>query len=212
MRIARGIAIAGMAVLVCLFISTTFLQAFFVPTASMEGTLLPGDHILVHKLARGSEIRRGDLVSFRYHEDPRQTFIKRAIGLPGDRIHLRDKQVIRNGRLLVEPYARHHMPNTDPFRDDFPSGSASYVTPHGLDMLEHHTANGEVTVPPGMLFVLGDNRDDSIDSRYWGFVPMENVIGRPLVVYWSYDARSAKTRWNRTLLKLGATAPAEVAP
>src|SRR5581483_2319772 len=173
---------------------------------------LPGDHILVNTLIHGSNIRRGDLVSFRYHEDPRQMFIKRVIGLPGDRIHLDNKQVIRNGMRLIEPYARHGRPEVDTFRDDFPAGDASYLTPHGRDMLAHHLANGEAVVPAGCLFVLGDNRDNSIDSRYWGFVPMENVIGRALVVYWSYDAETTKTRWDRTLLKLGATPPREVAP
>jgi signal peptidase I len=202
MSFGRVLAMVAMALVVCLFVSTTFLQAFFVPTASMEGTLLPGDHILVNKFVRGADIRRGDLVSFRYHEDPRQTFIKRVIGLPGDRIRLEDKQVIRNGQPLAEPYVLHNMSSADEFRDNFPAGARSYLTPHGTDMLDHHVVNGEVIVPSGSLFVLGDNRDNSIDSRYWGFIPMENVVGRPVVVYWSYDASAAKTRWDRTMKPL----------
>jgi signal peptidase I len=202
MRWKRTLAMAGLTVLVCLFVSTTFLQAFYVPSASMENSLLPGDYILVKKRMHGADVRRGDLVTFRYHEDPSETFIKRVIGLPGDRIRLRDKQVIRNGEPLVEPYVIHSMSNVDTFRDNFPDDAGNGLTPHGRDMLAHHIANGEVTVPPGTMFVLGDNRDESLDSRYWGFVPLENVVGKPFLVYWSYDAPATKTRWDRTLKPL----------
>jgi signal peptidase I len=140
-----------------------------------------------------------------------------VIGLPGDRIRLVDKQVIRNGRALVEPYTQHVDTSIEPYRDRFPTRADSLTTPRGLDMFEHHVRGGEVTVPPDALFVMGDNRDNSADSRYWGFVPREYVVGKPLFVYWSYDAPTAelehwnvrhvvdvmehfvtKTRWERT--------------
>jgi signal peptidase I len=165
------------------------------------------------------EVKRGDIVAFLYPEDTRQTFVKRVIGLPGDRIRLVDKQVIRNGHALIEPYTQHVDPSTDRYRDDFPQMPEVFTTSRGQDMFEHHVANGEVTVPPDTLFVLGDNRDNSADSRYWGFVPREYVVGKPLIVYWSYDAPTAdlaewhvahvvdvmehfftKTRWERIFL------------
>ena len=230
-RATRGLGVAAVTVLLFLLATTIVLQAYVISTPSMEGSLQRGDHILVDKLVRGSEIRRDDLVTFRYPVDPSQTFVKRVIGLPGDHIRLIDKQVIRNGRRLVEPYVRHGMPSTDPYRGNFPNAASSVTMPRALDMLTHHVESGEVIVPAGSLFVLGDNRDMSLDSRYWGFVPMENVIGRPMLVYWSYDAATedlvgwnvrhfvdvaghlfTKTRWNRTPLKLGTAPPREEAP
>jgi signal peptidase I len=132
-----------------------------------------------------------------------------------------DKQVIRNGHALMEPYTQHVDPSIEQYRDDFPVRPEVFTTPHGRDMFERHVANGELTVPPGALFVMGDNRDNSSDSRYWGFVPRENIMGKPLIVYWSYDAPSdqlqdsgislthvfdlvknffPKTRWKRTFM------------
>ncbi|HVV47562.1 MAG TPA: signal peptidase I, partial [Bryobacteraceae bacterium] len=143
----------------------------------------------------------------------------RVIGLPGDRIRIVNKQVIRNGHPLTESYTQHIDSGTDPYRDNFPAGPGFLTTPRGRDMFEHHIANGEVIVPPDTLFVLGDNRDNSEDSRYWGFVPRDYVVGRPWLVYWSYDAPTpdlehwtlahvvdvaehflTKTRWERTFL------------
>src|SRR5205823_5079421 len=161
-------------------------------------------------------VDRGDIIAFRYPEHPEQTFVKRLIGMPGDRIRLVDKQVIRNGRRLVESYARHTGPTRDPYRDDFPSvppSRASMRRVRAQEMFDHHVVNGELIVPAGALFVMGDNRDNSLDSRYWGFVPSENVVGRPLFVYWSYAAEEedgsqrgnfaqhflSRTRWERTL-------------
>jgi signal peptidase I len=218
-------------ILIYLFAATTLVQAYVVPTGSMEGNLLVGDHILVDRVAFAEpgpfgrsllsyhDVERGDIVAFLYPEDVRQTYVKRVIGLPGDRIHLENGQVIRNGRRLVEPYTRHIATEPDTYRDDFPLAPEGFITPRGRDMLEQHVRNGEVVVPRGMLFALGDNRDNSLDSRYWGFVPREYVMGKPLLVYWSYDAPTAdlqewtvnhvldlaghfftKTRWNRTLL------------
>lgn len=218
-------------ILMYLFITTTLVQAYVIPTGSMEGNLRVGDHILFDRVTfaqTGSlgrhilpyrDIERGDIVAFLYPEDPRMTYVKRVIGMPGDRIHLDNGQVIRNGRRLIEPYTQHTATYYDPYRDNFPLAPEAYTTPRGRAMFEHDVRNGEVTVPPGMLFALGDNRDNSADSRYWGFVPLRNVVGKPLFVYWSYDAPTAelqgwtlghvldvaqhfftKTRWERTLL------------
>jgi signal peptidase I len=145
--------------------------------------------------------------------------VKRVIGVAGDRIRLVNGQVIRNGVRLTEPYVQHIASAADLYRDNFPVGAGWFTTPRGREMLEQHVRNGEVVVPPGMLFALGDNRDNSADSRYWGFVPRDYVVGKPLLVYWSYDAPTAdleswsldhvldvathfftKTRWRRTLL------------
>jgi signal peptidase I len=126
---------------------------------------------------------------------------------------------VRNGRVLVEPYTRHIAAWTDSYRDDFPTAPNAYTTPRGRDMFLHHVLAGEVVVPPGALFAMGDNRENSADSRYWGFVPREYVVGKPLMVYWSFDAPTneleewsvshvldvtlhffTKTRWERTFL------------
>ena len=213
-----------------LFATTTLVQAYVVPTGSMEGAVRIGDHMLVDRVtfadaAAGRHIlpyrepERGDIVVFLYPEDIRQTYVKRVIGLPGDRIRLDQKQVIRNGCRLIEPYTQHIATYPDPYRDNFPLRPEANTTPRGRDMFEHHVLAGEVIVPPDMLFVLGDNRENSEDSRYWGFVPRGYVIGKPLFVYWSYDAPTAdlqewtlnhvldvaqhfftRTRWERTLL------------
>jgi signal peptidase I len=213
-----------------LFATTTLVQAYVVPTGSMEGTIRVGDHMLVDRLTFAEpglvgrhilpyrEPQRGDIVVFLYPEDIRQTYVKRVIGLPGDRIRLDNQQVIRNGSRLVEPYTRHIATYPDPYRDNFPVAPEASTTPRGLDMFEHHVRNGEVIVPADTLFVLGDNRENSEDSRYWGFVPRSYVIGKPVFVYWSYDAPTSdlqewtlnhaldvvlhffsRTRWDRTL-------------
>jgi signal peptidase I len=218
-------------ILVYLFATTTLVQAYVIPTGSMEGNLLIGDHVLVDRLAysdpgpvgRGilpyREVDRGDIIAFLYPEDPRQTYVKRVIGVPGDRIRMEHGQVIRNGHRLVEPYVRRDAPYVDAYRDDFPQGPSGWTTPRGRDMLEKHVQDGELVVPPGTLFALGDNRDHSADSRYWGLVPRENVLGKPTLVYWSYEAPTehllewsaehaidvathffTKTRWNRMFL------------
>ncbi len=217
--------------LLFLFVTTTLVQAYVVPTGSMENNILVGDHMLVDKIGFENggnnwssyvlprrEVKRGDIIAFRYPEDVQQTFVKRVIGVPGDRIRLEDKQVIRNGQKLEEPYARHNSPAIDDYRDNFPTAPDFSTTGRGCDMFARDVRDGEVIVPPDSLFVLGDNRDDSLDSRYWGFVPRNYVAGKPLVIYWSYDAPTSelvnwnlahmedlalhfftKTRWNRTL-------------
>jgi signal peptidase I len=216
--------------LIYLFATTTLVQAYVVPTGSMEGNLLIGDHMFVDRLAYSDpgplgrhilpyrDIERGDIIAFLYPEDVRQTYVKRVIGLPGDRIHMESGIVVRNGRRLIEPYTRHTARFIDPYRDNFPTAAQMFTTPRGRDMFERHVCNGEVVVPPGMIFAMGDNRENSADSRYWGFVPREYVVGKPLLVYWSYDAPTAdlqewtvdhvvdvaqhfftRTRWKRML-------------
>ena len=217
--------------LIFFFATTTLVQAYVIPTGSMEGNLLVGDHLLVDKVAYAEpgvlgkgllpyrDVRRGDIIVFRYPLDPRVTYVKRVIGIPGDRIHMENQQVIRNGRRLIEPYTQHIARWTDPYRDNLQQAASPALSARARDMLERHQRNGEIIVPPGSLFAMGDNREDSSDSRYWGFVPRENVIGKPLIVYWSYGAPSedlmdwnvrhlvdvglhffTRTRWERTLL------------
>jgi signal peptidase I len=218
-------------IILLLFGTTTLVQAFVIPTGSMEDTLLVGDHLLVDKLAFAppdhvsrhllpySDVKRGDIIVFRYPVDIQQTFVKRCIGVPGDRIRLENKQVILNGKRVEEPYAYHKIDYIDSYRDNFPGDPNIHVPEPALDMLLNHVKNGEVVVPPGSYFAMGDNRDSSLDSRYWGFVPRENIVGKPLIVYWSYDASTealsdgtiglkhlvdliehfpTKTRWSRT--------------
>lgn len=215
-----------------LFGTTTLVQAFVIPTGSMEDTLLVGDHLLVDKLAYApagpvskhllpyTDVKRGDIIVFRYPIDIRQTFVKRAIGVPGDHIRVEKKQVILNGKMLNEPYVVHKTEYIDSYRDNFPGDPNVPLYPPAQVMLEKDVQHGEVVVPPDHYFAMGDNRDSSLDSRYWGFVPRENIIGKPLIIYWSYDAPTehladptigidhikdlalhffTKTRWRRTL-------------
>lgn len=232
-EVSRGvIAEWTVTIILLLFGTTTLVQAFVIPTGSMEDTLLVGDHLLVDKLAYAppgafskyllpySDVKRGDIIVFRYPIDIRQTFVKRAMGVPGDRIRLVNKQVFLNGKALNEPYVVHKISFVDSYRDNFPSEPNTMVYPPASVMLEKNVKNGEVVVPPGYYFAMGDNRDLSLDSRYWGFVPRENIIGKPLIIYWSYDAPTeqlsnptigmdhikdlalhffTKTRWTRTL-------------
>jgi signal peptidase I len=192
-------------ILLLLFGTTTLVQAFVIPTASMEDTLLIGDHLLVDKLAYApagaiskylipyEEPKHGDIIVFRYPADISQTFVKRVIGVPGDHLKIINQVVYRNGVSLKEPYIYHKSPIVDSYRDNFPSEPPPYTydpsrDPLLRDMLEHNVVNGEVVVPPNSYFAMGDNRDNSLDSRYWGFVPRENIIGKPLLIYWSYEA------------------------
>ena len=218
-------------IILLLFGTTTLVQAFVIPTGSMEDTLLIGDHLLVDKLSYApsgplskhvlpyNDVRRGDIIVFRYPVDISQTFVKRAIGVPGDHIRLIDKQLILNGKAVREPYVYHKTEYIDSYRDNFPNDPNVPVVDSAHDMLVNHVKDGEVVVPPDSIFAMGDNRDSSLDSRYWGFVPRDNIIGKPLIIYWSYDASTedlsnpgisvrhvldllqhfpTKTRWRRT--------------
>jgi signal peptidase I len=214
-----------------LFGITTIAQPFVIPSPSMENSLLTGDHVLVDKLVYAppgalarhllpyAEVRRGDIIVFRYPMDIRQNYVKRCIGVPGDRIRLINKEVYINGRKLDEPYAIHRTDYILPYRDNFPGEPDMQVYDRGIEMLRNHVVAGELVVPPGQYFAMGDNRDNSSDSRYWGFVPAENIVGKPVLIWWSYDAPTAqlasgnidighivdivlhfftKTRWDRT--------------
>jgi signal peptidase I len=221
-------------ILLLLFGTTTLVQAFVIPTGSMEDTLLIGDHLLVDKLAYApagpvskyilpyETPKDGDIIVFRYPVDITQTFVKRVIGQPGDHIKIINQQLYRNGVKLTEPYVYHKNPYPDTYRDNFPGAEPNVMLyDSAKDMLQNHVVNGEVVVPPLSYFAMGDNRDNSLDSRYWGFVPRENIIGKPLIVYWSYDAPTdqlqdsgvsvshvfdlvknffPKTRWKRTFM------------
>jgi signal peptidase I len=177
------------AVILALFIRTFVVQAFKIPTGSMENNLLIGDHLLVNKFVLGPSesglerallplgtIHRGDVVVFKYPEEPERDFIKRVIGLPGETVELKQKKVYVNGTPLDEPYVHFLEPPRS-------ADSASEVT--SLDVRERY---GPVTVPANQYFVMGDNRDNSQDSRYWGFLPRDYVKGRALIIYWSYEA------------------------
>ncbi len=218
-------------VILLLFGTTALVQAFVIPTGSMEDTLLIGDHLLVDKLAYApagplsrlvlpyKDISRGDIIVFRYPVDIEQTFVKRAIGIPGDHIRMINKQLYLNGKAVEEPYVYHKTGYFDSYRDNFPADPNVPVSEGAHDMLASHVENGEVVVQPNYYFAMGDNRDSSLDSRYWGFVPRENIIGKPTIVYWSFNASTedlsnpgisvqhlidlithfpSKTRWNRT--------------
>jgi signal peptidase I len=174
------------AVILALFIRTFVVQAFKIPTGSMENNLLVGDHLLVNKFVFAptetslertllpiDPIHRGDVIVFKYPEEPERDFIKRVIGLPGETLEVRHKRVYINGKLLEEPYVHYLLP---PRPNDQESP---------FDKRENY---GPVTVPPDQYFVMGDNRDNSADSRYWGFLPRDYVKGKALMVYWSYES------------------------
>jgi signal peptidase I len=194
------------AVILALFIRTFVVQAFKIPTGSMEQNLLIGDHLLVNKFVFGPSlsrlertvlpmkgIARGDVIVFKYPEEPERDFIKRVIGLPGDQIELRRKRVFVNGRRTDEPYVYY-------LEEPPETAAGDEVHARGGDPRESY---GPVTVPPDHYFVMGDNRDNSQDSRYWGFLPRAYVKGKALVIYWSYDAEAGNivtgTRWGRLL-------------
>jgi signal peptidase I len=177
------------AVILALFVRTWVFQAFKIPTGSMENNLLIGDHLVVNKfvfsptassiersLLPVAPVKRSDVVVFKYPEDPERDFIKRVIGLPGETLELRNKVVYINGQPLNEPYVHFLQP-----------ASAEGHEMTSFDVRENY---GPVTVPPDNYFVMGDNRDNSQDSRYWGFLPAHYIKGKALMVYWSYDGES----------------------
>lgn len=186
-----------------LFIITFNIQAFEIPSSSMENTLLIGDHVLVnreqfappahwlHPLMPYEQVHRGDVVVFLSPAQPELYLVKRIIGVPGDHIHLHDGNVYRNGEKLTENYVI-HQGEPYSYRDEFPA-----VPPPDYDdsitdswrlELSQHVVNGDLVVPPNCYFAMGDNRDVSRDSRYFGFVPKDNLIGRPMVIYWSFES------------------------
>ncbi|HET9696572.1 MAG TPA: signal peptidase I [Terriglobales bacterium] len=187
-------------VVIATFVMTFIVQAFEIPSESMENTLLIGDYLLVDKIdyANGGmwkfmlpyrRVQHGDIVVFHYPVNPQQHFVKRVIGIPGDRVRIVNKQVFVNGQPLTEPYVVHSRTDRDHYRDDFPTTKyiSGNVDSRWWLQMRKLTEDGELIVPEGHYFVLGDNRDDSLDSRYWGFVPAENIVGRPLLIYWSVN-------------------------
>ncbi len=187
-------------VVIAVFVITFIVQAFQIPSESMENTLLIGDYLLVNKLRYGGgklgdlfipyqKIRRGDIVVFHYPVNPAQHFVKRVIGIPGDHVRLVNRQVWVNGLPLKEAYVRYSSSTKDVYRDDFPQVDYIVQGEEGrwFEELKKDVQHGELVVPPDRYFVMGDNRDESLDSRYWGFVPRQNIIGSPLLIYWSID-------------------------
>jgi len=181
-----------LAIVIAFFIRTFVIQAYKIPSGSMKPTLLIGDHILVSKFNYGVKLpfvrstlipvgspKRGDIVVFIYPEDRSKDFIKRLVGLPGDTVEVRDKQIFLNGQPWKETHGVH---------------SDSLVIPGAVQPRDNF---GPVKVPEGKLFVMGDNRDESYDSRFWGFVDMKDVLGKALIIYWSWNQEDYSVRWSR---------------
>jgi signal peptidase I len=195
-------------ILLALFGTTFVVQAFKIPTRSMEPTLLVGDHLLVDKFIFGGrghwydhllpyrDIRRGDVIVFPYPYGDHPYYVKRAIGLPGDRLKIVNQIVYINGVPINEPYAFHDPKLAyDPFGANFPPRDLESfdpeMRPEWAAQIFGYVHGGELVIPPGKYFAMGDNRDNSEDSRYWGFVDREAIIGRPVVIYWSVQSAAA---------------------
>ncbi|MBZ0168299.1 MAG: signal peptidase I [Kofleriaceae bacterium] len=168
------------AILLALVVRTFVVQAFKIPSGSMLQTLQVGDHILVNKFVYWfTNPQQGDIIVFKYPQDEGRDFIKRIVGLPGEKVEVRAKQVYINDTPLTEPYAIHLDPvtleNPGSSRDDF----------------------GPVIAAPGQLFMMGDNRDYSMDSRFWGFLDMKKIRGKAFIIYWSWDSERFRPRWER---------------
>jgi signal peptidase I len=204
-------------IVVALFLITFVVQPFRIPSGSMEPTLLVGDFLLVNKQVEPERwprifpwtdvIHRGDIVIFHYPVDSSLHLVKRVIALPGERVHLRDGRVYINGAPIVEPYAVYRPSQANSYRDDFPrlASAAPGVDSRWWIAMQSLVSQGELTVPPGNYFVLGDNRNDSEDSRYWGFVPREAIVGKPMFVYFSLnDADSAAQQSGASALPASA--------
>jgi signal peptidase I len=206
-------------VILALFGTSFIVQAFKIPSASMEGTLLIGDHLLVNKFVFGGtgawyekvlpyrQLQRGDIIVFKYPFADHQHFVKRVIGLPGDRVKVVDGDVFVNEKRLNEPYAVHDATAPyDPFNYSFPPKRGQLISgnaiPEWRPHIQDHVQGDEIVVPPDKFFAMGDNRDRSQDSRYWGFVDRDAIMGRPFLIYWSVDATSSdysneSTFWTR---------------
>lgn len=191
-RLRENVEAILIAIVIALFIRTFVVQAFKIPSGSMKPTLQIGDHILVNKFSYGIKIpyigkvifpvgdpQHGDIVVFKFPVDPRKDFIKRVIGAGGDVVEIQDKTVYVNGKPLNHDVGVYTDPRTI-------AGS-----------LKPRDNFGPITVPKGALFVMGDNRDESFDSRFWGFVPVRDVSGKAFIIYWSWDSDEFKVRWGR---------------
>lgn len=206
-------------VILALFGTSFIVQAFKIPSASMEGTLLIGDHLLVNKFVFGGtdawyerllpyrQLKRGDIIVFKYPYADHQHFVKRVIGLPGDRLKLIDQVVYINGKALQEPYIVHDPSAPyDPLNYNFPPPASQLIASAMIADWAHemrtYMHGDEIVVPPGKYFAMGDNRDRSLDSRYWGFVDRDAIMGRPFLIYWSVEAKGSdysgeSTFWSR---------------
>jgi signal peptidase I len=182
----RGLAWPWIVVAAATTVPLLFVQAFVMPSASMEDTILIGDRMLVRSFPKPNPAP-GDMIVFRYPIDRRQVFVKRVIGAPGDRLRISDRIVYRNGVALKELYAVHKSAYEDFYRDNFPSEPNGPYRARMQELLAKHVVNGELIIPEGNYFVLGDSRDDSLDSRYWGFVRSGDLIGEPFLIYDSED-------------------------
>jgi len=191
------------AVILAFFIRSFVVQAFKIPSGSMLETLQIGDHLLVNKFLYGvklpflhttvipvSDPDPQDIIVFKYPEDPSKDFIKRVIGVPGDSIVIRDKQVYRNGKKLLEPYAQHTSSRISPEPFPMHRWPPHRYVPQARDNL------GPIAVPAGKYFVMGDNRDESYDSRFWGFVDQQAIVGKAWRIYWSWRGLT-EIRWTR---------------
>ncbi|MGM0452113.1 MAG: signal peptidase I [Thermodesulfobacteriota bacterium] len=191
-RLRENIEAVIIAIILALFIRTFVVQAFKIPSGSMQPTLKIGDHILVNKFVYGvklpfsdvtlipvSDPDRNDIIVFEYPVEPDKDFIKRVIGVPGDTVEIRDKKVYVNGK----PLNHNHGMHTD--KQTLPAA------------INHRDNFGPVTVPEGAYFVLGDNRDNSYDSRFWGFVEEEIIKGKAFIIYWSWNSEEFGARWDR---------------
>jgi signal peptidase I len=187
-----------------LFIITFIMQAFEIPSGSMLNTLLIGDHLFVDRVTHAPKsdwispivpyrpIHHDEIIVFITPADPPGSYlVKRIVGLPGDHLKLVHGDLYRNGQKLTEPYAHHDSEFPDPYRDEFPAYQAGPELDVTLDwrlhLADHVNQQGELVVPPGYYFGMGDNRDNSRDSRFWGLIPQENIVGRPMVIYWSFE-------------------------
>ena len=208
-----------------LFIITFVMQAFEIPSSSMEQTLLIGDHVFVNRIQFAPKTswvgplfpyrdpQRGEIVVFLHPDVQRYggTYVvKRIIGVPGDRIHLRNGVVYRNGQALDEPYVDHDDDRpSDSYRNSFPAKIPSYEDDLSADWstdLSSHIQGEDLVVPPNCFFAMGDHRGVSMDSRYWGFIPRANLIGRPMFIYWSFktpEGQYTKTSWGERISFLG---------
>jgi signal peptidase I len=217
--LAEWAKIFGVSVLLFFVIRTFFVEAFKIPSGSMERTLLVGDFLLVDKLAYGAEVpfthkrlpglqrpKRGDVIVFEWPEDPTKNFVKRLVGVSGDTLEMREGRLILNGRMQSEIYVSHTEPDVDPSPEDFRWQRNYLVNTASATVGYHPSRNnwGPLVVPEENYFVLGDNRDNSLDSRYWGFVPDSLLKGRPFVIYYSYApdtvngvAWLTRIRWSR---------------
>ncbi len=191
------------ALIIALFIRAFVIQAFKIPSGSMIPTLLIGDHLLVNKFIYGvklpfinktiipvSEPKFQDIIVFKFPDDPSKDFIKRVIGLPGDTIEIVDKKVIRNGKPIYEPYVQHTSDYI--IHEKFPM---DLWPPHRYDPRARDNL-GPIKVPPHKYFVMGDNRDESYDSRFWGFVDENMILGEAWIIYWSWQG-ILDIKWNR---------------